>query len=110
MSSIRFLLDEHIRKVIARELRRDGIDVVSSGDAGLLGAPDTAYLSLGNAESRVVVTFDWDFVELHYAGVEHAGLIYFDPRSRSIGAVVEALRLVSRTLDAEDMLGQLEKF
>jgi hypothetical protein len=37
---IRFYLDEHIDSVIARGLRRRGIDVTTTADAGLQGTTD----------------------------------------------------------------------
>jgi hypothetical protein len=54
------------------------------------------------------VTNDSDFLELHYSGVEHGGIVFFPPPHRSIGEMVESLRLVFDTYTAEEMVGRLE--
>lgn len=94
---------------MARELRRHGIDVLTSVDAGLLGAPDTAYLEFGLATGRVVVTDDDDFLSLDHDRVLHAGIAYFaSERSRSIGQMVELLRIVHGVYTTGEMIGRIE--
>ncbi|MCP4113138.1 MAG: hypothetical protein GY749_47680 [Desulfobacteraceae bacterium] len=41
---IKFYLDEHVSKAIAKGLRRRGIDVITVVEAGLLGATDEEHL------------------------------------------------------------------
>jgi hypothetical protein len=43
--AIRFHLDEHVASAIAEGLRRRGIDVTTTADAGLLDAPDEDHLA-----------------------------------------------------------------
>jgi len=42
--SLRFHLDEHIPFALADELRRRGVDVTTTADAGLLGAEDESHV------------------------------------------------------------------
>src|SRR5262245_59678124 len=60
--TIRFHLDECCDPAIALGLRRRGIDVTTSQEAGLLEAEDERQASYGLAENRVVFTHDADFL------------------------------------------------
>ena len=59
--SICFHLDECCDPAIADGLRRRGIGVTTSQDAGLLRAEDDRQAAYGLAENRVVLTHDTDF-------------------------------------------------
>ena len=48
--TIRFHLDEHGNSAVADGLRRLGIDVTTTSDAGLLGADDTDHIAFALAE------------------------------------------------------------
>ncbi len=93
---LRYHLDEHVPDAIADGLRYRGIDVTTTNEAGLLGAPDHEHLSYGRTESRVVVTYDRDFAALHSTSVQrpHRGIVYRPPKAGlSIGEVVRGLHL-----------------
>ena len=94
--------------VAARELRRRGIDVETTVDAGLLGATDDVQLAYAHAHGRVIVTADLDFRRLHDAQHPHSGIAYFHGGRRSIGEIVEMLVLLHATHTAEEMVGRLE--
>ena len=53
---IRFHLDEHIDSNIARGLRRYGIDVTTTVDAGLRTKSDESHLAFIRLEQRVIVS------------------------------------------------------
>jgi predicted nuclease of predicted toxin-antitoxin system len=93
---------------IARELRRQGVDVVTTGEAGLLGTPDTAQLAHAHATGRVMVTQDKDFLRLNDEGVNHSGIAYSRHGTRTIGQLVAALIRIHRSLDAERMVDWVE--
>ena len=61
---LRFHLDEHIDSAIADGLRRRGIDVTTTAEAGLRGAGDEAHVAFALSEGRVVVTNDADFCDV----------------------------------------------
>lgn len=94
MARLRFQLDEHLNNAIARAVRRAGLDVVTTAEAGLLGVSDADQLAHAHAEGRVMVTQDADFLRLHYRGASHSGLAYSPRDSRSIGQIVEMLALL----------------
>jgi predicted nuclease of predicted toxin-antitoxin system len=62
---IKFHLDEHVDPDIAKALRRHGLDVTTTVEAGLRTLDDPDYLDFIRREGRVVVTHDADF--LRYA-------------------------------------------
>lgn len=104
---IRFYTETHISNAVVRELRRHGIDVQTSVEAGLRTAPDEEHLRHALSEERVLVTGDPDFLRLHRAGYEHAGIVFIrDTRNR--GLIVEALRLVHGAASAKELRGRVE--
>jgi len=107
LAEVRYHFDEHMPRAVARELRRRGIDVETTADAGLRGEPDYIHLGHAHAQGRVVATEDVDFRQLHDDGYSHSGIAYFSG-SRSIGEMVELLVLVHVTYTAEEMVGRLE--
>jgi predicted nuclease of predicted toxin-antitoxin system len=108
LAEVRFHLDEHMPGAVARALRGIGIDVETTPDAGLLGAPDHVHLSHAHADGRVVVTDDSDFAGLHNHNQTHSGIAYFPGGRRSVGEIVEMLVLLHATYTAEEMVGRLE--
>ena len=93
---------------VARALRRVGIDVEITPDAGLLGARDHVHLSHAHVQGRVVVTDDSDFAALHRRVQIHSGIAYFPGGRRSVGEIVEMLTLLHAAHTAEEMAGRLE--
>jgi predicted nuclease of predicted toxin-antitoxin system len=108
VARIRFQLDEHVPAAVARALRRRGIDVQSTAEAGLLGASDTEHLRASHAEGRVFVTHDSDLLRLHEQGTPHAGIAFCEQGSRSVGQIVRGLILIYEALDADEMASQVE--
>jgi predicted nuclease of predicted toxin-antitoxin system len=106
--TIRFHLDEHVAHAIADGLRRLGVDVTTSTDAGLLGAADTEHISFALAQTRVVFSEDDDFLALAAAGANHAGLAYCRQNSRSIGEIVRGLELIWEACEPDEMRNHIE--
>lgn len=105
---IRFHLDEHMPTAIALGLRRRGIDVTTTADAGLSGADDDHHLSFAFSQGRVVVTHDDDFLVLHSRGVRHKGIAYCRQGSRSVSELLRLLLLLHECLTPEEMENRLE--
>ena len=74
--TIRFHLDENCTKAIAVGLRRRGIEVTTTPEAGLLGAIDEAHAAYSLSQGRIIFTQDRDFLRIYAAGVLHAGIAY----------------------------------
>ena len=104
--TIRIHLDENCSHAIAEGLRRRGIDVTTSPEVGLLGAIDEDQLAYCLTESRVIFSYDDDFLRLAAFGVEHAGIAYCQQRKRRIGDIVRGLVLIWEWLDPADMAGR----
>jgi predicted nuclease of predicted toxin-antitoxin system len=105
---MRFHLDEHVDPAIAHGLRLRGVDVTTTVDASLLGAPDESHLDFARREGRVVFTNDADFLRRASAGIEHHGVAYCARNSRSIGQIVRHLCLMHDCLEADEMHGKVE--
>ena len=107
---IRFHLDQHVSNAIARGLRKRGIDVTTTANAGLQDASDEGQLSYIQATGRVIFTHDDDFLRFHRAGEEHPGIIFSQHGSHSIGEVIRFLKLMNDCLEPEDMHQRVEYF
>jgi predicted nuclease of predicted toxin-antitoxin system len=106
--TIRFHLDEHVPHSIADGLRRLGIDVTTSTDAGLLGAADADQIAYGLAQGRVTFTADDDFLTLAGTGVNHAGIAYCRQNTQSIGQIIRALELIWEVYEPDEMKNRIE--
>lgn len=104
--TIRFHLDEHVGNAVAAGLRRLGIDVTTTHEAGLRGANDPEQLA--NAEARVIFTEDDDFLVLANLGVEHPGIVYCKQNTRSIGEIIAGLELIWEVCEADEMRNRVE--
>ena len=107
MVTIRFHLDEHVPHAIAEGLRRRGIDVTTTVDAGLRGASDAVHLAYALEQGRVIVTNDPDFLVLAQRDVPHMGIAYCDQERRSIGEMIRRLVLLWERHSAEALRGRI---
>ena len=105
---LRFHLDEHIPFVVAAALRRFGIDVTTTPEAGLRQADDLAHLAFARQEGRVLVTHDADFLRYHTQGMAHTGIAYCQKGSRTIGEMIETLRLMHEVLTPNEVENTVE--
>jgi len=105
---MRYHLDEHIDPAVAQGLRRRGIDVTTTVEAGLRSASDEHHMEYARQTRRVIVTQDDDFLALAQSGAQHAGIIYCLPNARTIGQIIEFIVLVDACLAEQDMLNHIE--
>lgn len=103
MASLSILLDEHVPSAIDRALQRRDFDVTTVQRLGMRGYPDNLILQHATTETRVVVTFDDDYLRLHYEGHEHAGIAFWPGNPNAIGAIVRALLSMNQRRSAEQM-------
>ena len=108
LRTIRFHLDEDVDPAIAEGLRRRGIDVSTSQEAGLLGALDPTQLAYARSHGHVFLTHDDDHLTLNSQGVEHAGIVYCHQLRRSIGEIIDALALIWELCEPEEMVNRVE--
>jgi predicted nuclease of predicted toxin-antitoxin system len=106
--TIRFHLDENCHRAIAEGLRRRGVDVTTTPEAGLMSASDEKQIAYASSVGRVIFTQDRDFLRLHAAGVPHAGIAYCDKDTKSIGEIVTMLLLIWQVYEPEEMANRVE--
>jgi predicted nuclease of predicted toxin-antitoxin system len=107
--TIRFHLDEHCDPAIATGLRLHGVDVTTTVEAGLLHAQDEDHIAYALRTRRTVFTQDKDFLRLHAAGVEHAGIAFCQQKkSRGIGQIIAALLLIWEIYEPEEIQNHVE--
>jgi hypothetical protein len=83
------------------------VDVSTVAEAGLIGVSDEEQLAHAVAEWRVLVSHDTDFLRLHAAGIQHAGIAY-GPQDLAVGDMIRSLMLIAEVLDADDMIDHVE--
>ena len=105
---LRFHLDEHVPRSVAVALRRHGIDVTTTPEIGLRQADDLMHLTFARREGRILVTHDADFLRHHSRDVEHAGIAYCQKGARTVGQIIETLRLMYEILTSEEMENTVE--
>ena len=106
MSKIRYYTDEHVSKAVVRALRRRGVDVLTTPEAGTLNAPDEDHMARARQQGRVIFTQDEDFLRLA-AGNGHAGIVYAS-QTTPLRAIISRLMLIHQVLDAEEMMNHVE--
>lgn len=108
MRELRFHLDENVSLAAARALRVYGVDVTTTPEAGLRQHDDHAQITFARQAGRVLITHDADFLRLHAHGVTHADIAYCKKGSRTVGQMVETLRLMYELLTAVEMTNRVE--
>jgi hypothetical protein len=106
--TIRYHLDEDVDSAIAEGLRRRGIDVTTTPEVGLLGAPDPIQLAHAHVEVRVLFTHDDDHLRLNAQGVEHSGVAYCHRLKRSIGEIIDGPALIWELCEPGEMANRVE--
>ena len=106
--TIRFHLDEHIDPAIAIGLRRRGIDVTTTPEAGLRGHSDESQLAYCLSSERVMFTSDKDFLKLHSLHSNHPGIAYSHQHRMTIGSAIRGLVQIWEILEPNEMKGRIE--
>ena len=112
---MRLLLDEHVDRAVAAELRSRGFDVIAVTESErLLGASDHLLLAHAEDERRAVVTYDVaDFRTLanerFFNEEHHHGLVLVNRRrfrhgKEHLGGLIEALAELLGQQPADDAL------
>ena len=101
-------MDENVDPDVAAGLRRYGIDITTTYEAGLRTASDTAQLEFIRREERVLMTHDTDFLRFASRSTEYPGIVYCDKTACSIGEIIRGLILIYEVLTPEEMAGRVE--
>ena len=100
---IRFHLDENVDPDVALALRRQGIDVTTTRETGLLGQLDQAQLVFACEQGRAIVTHDTDFLRLASQNAEHWGIVFCKKNARSLGEIIRSLVLIHEVFTPDEM-------
>lgn len=103
-----FHLDEQVDPDIGKALRRHGIDVTTTIEAGLRTCDDQAHLEFIRQEGRVVVTHDAGFLRYARRSQNHPGIAYCQLGTRSLGEIIHRLILIYEVLTPEEIIGRVE--
>jgi hypothetical protein len=106
--TLRLHLDENIDPRVATALRSRGIDLTTAAEAGLLHAVDEDHLTFAEAERRVILTHDADFLRLDAAGYHHYGIAYSHPERLSLGELIRRVVLLWEVYDPAEVEGRVE--
>ena len=93
---IRFHLDEHVDPVFATALRRVGIDVTTTIEAGLRSKDDETHLCFARDEGRVIV-----------GATDHPGIVFYTA-NQPIREIIEGLILIYEVMTPDELAGQIE--
>lgn len=104
---IRFYTDEHVPNSVIKGLRLRGVDVLTTREAGMLGATDEEHVIFAKKEERIIFTQDEDFLRLHSKGIEHSGIVYAHQHT-SVGDIVKGLMLIYQVLELDGMKNHIE--
>ena len=109
---IQLYADENVDDRIIRGLRRRGLDIITTVEAGLTGNTDSEQLSHAAVHSRVLLTCDQDFLELHRRwlreGRQHCGIIYYSQYHVTVGTCIWGIKLIVDVLSPDEMQNHLE--
>lgn len=100
---LRFHLDEQVDSAIARALRSAGIDATTTEDTGLRSSDDADQLAFANADGRVLVTDDADFLHAAADGASHKGIVFCHRRFRTMGDIIRTLVGLYQTYTPEEL-------
>jgi hypothetical protein len=102
-------LDVHVPQAIADQLRRHGVDVLTTHDDGADRLPDDALLARATALGRVLFTQDVRFRAMaeqwQRDGRPFAGLLFGPQLGGTIGQYVADLELVAKSSEPADWQG-----
>jgi len=98
---------------VVRGLRARGIDVITTADAGRLGATDAEQIAFAAAENRTIYSFNvGDFARLHRhyleRGLQHSGIVVLPDQRCSVGEKIRRVARFVYSVAAEDMVNRME--
>jgi len=73
---MKFHLDENMGHGLAHGLRQIGLDVTTTQELSMESDPDEVQLAYCIQQQRIMVTSDYDFIELDATGITHPGIVF----------------------------------
>ena len=105
-------MDVHIPHAITLQLRRRGVDVLTSQEDGTQGLDDSKLLDRASNLGRVLVTHDDDLLREAASRQDQAlpfvGVIYAPALRVALGEMIVDLQLISRVSSQEEWVSRVE--
>ena len=114
MSLLRFHLDEDAEAhALIRAWRDRGVDLTTTGEAGLTEADDETVLQWAARKGRVLLTFNAaDFCRRHAAwmaaGRHHSGIVIAEQQHLPVGEMMRRILRLRADIDSTIMFDRLE--
>ena len=109
---IKIYADENVNGAIVNGLRRRGIEVLSTHEAGNIGITDEDQLEYAVAQQACLFTHDDDLLTIadHWQkiGKEHSGIIFVHQERLTIGEIIRRVKLIVDILSPEEMKNHIE--
>jgi len=109
--AVRYYMDVNVPSVITAELRRRGIDALTSQEDGTRSEPDEVLLERATVLGRTFFSHDLDLLRIakrwQDANRPFAGCVFAHHQGLSIGRCIEDLELVARCCTAEELAGRI---
>jgi len=109
---IKIYADENVNGAIVNGLRRRGVDIQSTHEAGNLGITDEEQIAYAVAQNACLFTHDDDLLTIadHWKkiGKEHFGIIFVHQENLNIGEIISRIKLIVDILSPEDMKNHIE--
>lgn len=101
---MRFKSDENLPEEVAELLREAGHDAHSVLEEKIGGAPDESIAGICRKESRILLTLDLDFADIHaYPPALHPGLIVLRLRRQDKHSVLGMIPRILELLKTEEV-------
>ncbi|MBI4653528.1 MAG: DUF5615 family PIN-like protein [Nitrospirae bacterium] len=107
MAKVVFYTNESVNIAVAEGLKRRGVKVITSKDAGNLGLSDEEQIEYARQKGMVIVTHDDDFLSLAME-FEYKGIVFVHQQKYSIGDLIRNLKLLWDIVDQKDMKNHVE--
>ena len=104
--AIRFYTDEHVHPGIVKALQKNGIDVLTAQQAGMLDADDKSHLQFAASQGRVMITQDEDLLKPHWE-MKHSGVAYAHQRT-PMSRIIEGLILIFQAMTEDELENHVE--
>ena len=109
---IKIYADENVNGTIVNGLRRRGVEIQSTYEAGNLGIPDEIQLAYAVAQNACLFTHDDDLLTIadqwQKIGKEHSGIIFVHQEKLTIGEIIGRIKLIVDILSPEEMKNHIE--
>ena len=112
--TVRLFFDvDATRHSVVTGLRKRGVDVLTSLEAGTTEETDDAQLAFATSQGRAIYSFNvGDFCALHFQWLSqqrsHAGIIVASQQRYSVGEQIRRLVRLANTLSSEQVQNRLE--